>query len=353
MKRSDLYQLIVFFSLSLQSYSQVDNTDSTFAAIDTLNQDIGLFSSDEILNLSLRFDLTEYMRKKPKEEYMKAILTYHISEKDSLNKEIKLRSRGISRNNICSFPPISLNFKKSDMKSPEMKKVDKVKLVTHCKSGNEEYLFKEYLIYKLYNVLTDFSFNVRLVKIDYISTAKNQKIIRSYAFLIEPLNILADRTKAVPVESLAISGKNIISEMLDRMTIFNYMIGNTDWSLAGQHNLKVLSVIDSDNPGLGAVVPYDFDYAGLVNAHYAVPTEGLGLENVRQRRFLGYCRSDEQYVKALIEFSENKAEFYRIINDFTYLNDKDKKYMIAYLDEFYKMLEKDFLIPALLRECKD
>ena len=238
------------------------------------------------------------------------------------------------------------------MKSPEMKKVDKIKLVTHCNSGNEEYLFKEYLIYKLYNVLTDYSFKVRLVKIDYISTAKNQKIIRSYAFLIEPLNILAERTRAVPIESLAITYKNIIPAMLDRMTIFNYMIGNTDWSLAGQHNLKVLSVIDSENPGLGAVVPYDFDYAGLVNAHYALPAEGLGLENVKQRRFLGYCKSEEQYARALIEFSENKAEFYRIINDFTYLNAKEKKFMTAYLDEFYKELEKGILIPALLRECK-
>jgi len=142
MKRPVLIQLIIIVFLSLPVYGQVDNSDSTFAAVDTLSQDIGLFSSDEILNLSLRFDLTEYMRKKPKEEYMKAILTYHISETDSINKEIKLRSRGVARNSICNFPPISLNFKKNDLKSPDLKKIDKIKLVTHCNSGNEEYLFK-------------------------------------------------------------------------------------------------------------------------------------------------------------------------------------------------------------------
>ncbi len=353
MKKQVLIQFVIIVFLSLPLYSQVDNSDSSYAAVDTLSQDIGLFTSDEILNLSLRFDLTEYMRKKPKEEYMKAILTYHINEKDSINKEIKLRSRGISRNSICNFPPISLNFKKSDIKSPGMAKIDKIKLVTHCNSGNEEYLFKEYLIYKLYNVLTDYSFKVRLVKVDYISTAKNQKIIRSYAFLIEPLDILAERTESVPVESPGITKNNIIPSMLDRMTLFFYMIGNTDWSLAGQHNIKVLSVIDSDHPGQGAVVPYDFDYAGLVNAHYALPAEGLGLENVRERRYLGYCRSEEQYTEALKEFKENKGEFYRIINDFTYLNEKEKKFMIAYMDEFYKELENGYLIPALLRECKE
>jgi hypothetical protein len=353
MNKSIFLQIVLAIFLCLPGFSQNDQADSTGAAVDTLPQDFGLFKSDEILNLSLRFDLTDYMRKKPKEEYLQAILTYHISDKDSINKEIKLRSRGIARNSICNFPPISLNFKKSDLKSSEMKKIDKIKMVTHCNSGNEEYLFKEFLIYKLYNVLTDFSFKVRLVKVDYISTAKNNKIIRSYAFLIEPLDMLAERTKSVPVEVLTLTQKSIIPEMMDRMTIFNYMIGNTDWSLAGQHNVKVMTVADVSHPGLGGIVFYDFDYAGLVNAHYAVPTEGLGLESVKQRRFLGDCRSVEQYTYALKEFSENKPEFYRIINEFTYLNEKERKSMIGYLDEFYTALEKGILINTLLRECKN
>lgn len=353
MRKLIWFQIIMASMICFPALSQVGDTDSTGAVVDTLPRDFGLFKSDEILNLSLRFDLTEYTRKKPKEEYLNAILTYHISDKDSINKEIKLRSRGIARNNICNFPPISLNFKKSDIKSSEMKKADKIKMVTHCNSGNEEYLFKEFLIYKMYNVLTEYSFKVRLVKVDYISTAKNKKIIRSYAFLIEPLDMLTERTKSAPIEILKLSQKNIIPEMMDRMTIFNYMIGNTDWSVAGQHNVKVISVVDATNPGLGGIIPYDFDYAGLVNAHYALPTEGLGLESVRQRRFLGDCRSAEQYTNALKEFSGKKSEFYRIVNEFTYLNEKDKKSMISYLDEFYSDLENGVLIKSIQRECSN
>jgi hypothetical protein len=351
MKKILFLQIILISFLSLPAFSQDDESDSTGAVIDTIAQDFGLFRSDEILNLSLRFDLTEYMRKKPKEEYLQAILTYYISEMDSINKEIKLKSRGIARNNICNFPPIYLNFKKSDLKAPDMNKVNKIKMVTHCNSGNEEYLFKEFLIYKLYNVLTDYSFRVRLVKVDYISTAKNKKIIRSYAFLIEPLDMLAERTISVPVETISLSQRSIIPEMMDRAAIFNYMIGNTDWSVAGQHNCKVLSVVDPNHPGLGAIVPYDFDYAGLVNAHYALPAEGLGLESVRDRRFICECRSIEQYTDALKEFSAKKSEFYRIINEFSYLNEKDRKYMISYLDEFYDDLENGILIKTLQREC--
>ena len=84
-------------------------------------------------------------------------------------------------------------------------------MVTHCKSGNEEYLLKEFLVYKLYNVLTDNSFRVRLVKVDYISTAKNSKYW-SYAFLIEPIDMLAERTKSVPVDLMKLSQRSIIPE---------------------------------------------------------------------------------------------------------------------------------------------
>ena len=109
------------------------------------------------------------------------------------------------------------------------------------------YLFKEYLIYKLYNVLTDYSFRVRLASVDYISTYQKNKVIRSYGFFIEPIELLAERIQAVPVESPALNQKNIIPEMMDRVAIFNYMIGNTDWSVPGQHNCKVLSGKTFDN----------------------------------------------------------------------------------------------------------
>jgi hypothetical protein len=284
---------------------------------------------------------------------MKAILTYYKTDMDSLNKEVRLKSRGEFRNGYCSFPPIRLNFSKADFEKPDVKKIGKLKLVTHCQSGNEEYLFKEYLIYKLYNVLTDNSFRVRLASIDYISTTQKDKTIRSYGFFIEPLEILAERIKASPVESPAVTQKNIIPEMMDRVAIFNYMIGNTDWSVPGQHNCKVLSGSDLNYPGLGIIVPYDFDYSGLVNAHYAVPAEGLGIDNVTQRLFLGLCRPKEAWLKILKELTDKKAEMYKVINDFQYLTDRQKRSMTSYLDEFYRSIEKpDDIIYYFNNFCK-
>jgi hypothetical protein len=202
--------------------------------------------------------------------------------------------------------------------------------------------------------LTDTSFRVRLADIDYINNNGKSKIIRSYGFFIEPLELMGERIQAVPVESVALNQKNIIPEMMDRVAIFNYMIGNTDWSVPGQHNCKVLSGNNVKYPGLGLIVPYDFDYSGLVNAHYAIPAEGLGIENVTQRRFLGICRPEETYARELKEFSDKKTEFYKVINEFTYLSDKDKKEMISYLDEFYRNLDKiSGILNVFKNECKE
>jgi hypothetical protein len=353
MKRVLLLQTALAFLFVLPALSQSDTIVNPLDVVDTLNMDFGLFSKDEILNLSLRFDLTHYRNKKPKDEYMNAILTYHISETDSINKEIRLKSRGEFRNGYCDLPPIRLNFSKGDFQKDDLKKIDKLKMVTHCRYGNEEYLFKEFLIYKLYNVLTDYSFRVRLVKIEYINTYKKTKPINSYAFFIEPVEILGERTKSTPVDAVNLNQKHIIPDMMDRVAIFFYMIGNTDWSVPNQHNCKVLSPMEFTGAGLGAIVPYDFDYSGLVDADYAVPHEDLGIESVRDRIYLGICRSEDVSINALREFSEKKEQFYKVINDFTLLSEKERKTMIGYLDSFYAGFDKrNSIVFNLLNQCK-
>jgi len=235
-----------------------------------------------------------------------------------------------------------------------LKKLEKVKLVTHCESGNEDYLFREYLIYRLFNALTDNSFRVRLLRITYHNTYKEKKPIQTYGFFIEPLDLLVERLNAVQVESLNLSQKNILPEEIDRVAIFNYMIGNTDWSVPYQHNCKILMKPNIERPDLGMIIPYDFDYSGLVNADYAVPAEGLRIESVRERIYLGRCRSEEDFLKSLQEFSDKKEEFYKIIREFSLINEKTKKDMIQYLDGFYRLFDKrNAIVYELLQDCKE
>jgi hypothetical protein len=353
MKRITSIIFVLSGLLILPLYSQNDAIDTQYSFTDTLYENIRLFNSDELFEISLRFNITYYKRKKPDEEYLDAILTYHTSEKDSINKAIKVMARGVTRLAICDFPPLLLNFKMTDPIEGEFSRINKLKMVTQCKAGNEIYILKEYLIYKLYNVLTDNSYNVRLLRVNYINTFKQSKPIREFAFAIEPKEALANRTNSVEVKSANLTQKNVKPEMMDRVAIFNYMIGNTDWAVRDQHNVTILAQPGSEIPDLGMIVPYDFDYSGLVNTNYSVPSEGLDIPSVLDRFYLGPCRSEEVFLNALNEFANKKEEFYKIIKEFPYLDEKSKKNMINYLNGFFNEFdENNSIVDNLLKNCK-
>jgi hypothetical protein len=224
----------------------------------------------------------------------------------------------------------------------------------YCKLGYEDYILREYLIYKLYNLLTDNSLKVRLLRINFINTAKESKPIRQYGFAIEPVKLMANRTHTLEIKPVNLSQKNIKPEMMDRLAIFNLMIGNTDWAVSNQHNTLILSQPGSAQPELDVIVPFEFDYSGLVNADYAVPNENLPIKTVRERLYMGMCRSEEVYKNEVKEFAEKKDEFYKLINDFPYLNPRSKEDIINYLNGFFDMFDKHNSIAYnMLNQCKD
>ena len=336
-------------------FGQNDKPGGYSANSGTSKKNFGLFEDDEPLEITLRFDLTSYFRTKPKEDYLKANITFHLSETDSINNNIRLRTRGVFRNNYCYFPPIELNFKKADFGYHDLNKISKIKLVPECSSGNsfENYVLKEYLIYKLFSVLTDTSFRVRLLRINYIDTEKRRKPINQFGFFIEPVEMLAARTNQIEVKSRNLNQKHITPKVMDRLAIFNYMIGNFDWSVPGQHNVRVFKPLVYDTLMIAIAIPYDFDWTGMVDAVYALPAENSGTESIRERVFVGICRSKEVFLKDLEIFLEKKEEFYRIIDEFPYLNQRAKKDMTMYLDSFYSMLGRKMnIIDIFLNSCK-
>jgi hypothetical protein len=341
--------LVLFFCTNPNLLAQTAIPDSS-------KKSFRLFEDDKLIEITLRFDLSTYFRTKPKNEYLKANLTIHLSKTDSINKDIGLKTRGIFRNQYCVFAPIELNIKKAGFGYTDLDKISKLKLVPQCSFSkiNEDYVLREYIAYKLFNVLTDTSFRVRLISINYIDTQKKRKPIKQYGFFIEPIEMLAARTNCTQVKSAALNQKSIVPKTMDRLAIFNYMIGNYDWSVPGQHNVTVIKTLGFEPAGLGIAIPHDFDWTGLVNPIYAVPTEEIGIENVRERRFDGVCRSKEVYQKDLEIFVEKKAQFYKVINDFPYIDQKVKKDMTDYLNGFFNQLEgrRDLIVSTLMNSCK-
>jgi hypothetical protein len=324
---------------------------------DTANKSFGLFDKHDLLEISLNFDLTTYLRKKPKKEYLKGKITFNPGREDSLTRNIRLRTRGIFRNDWCVYAPIELNFKGANFGYSDLDGINKIKLVPQCTAGSEseKNVLIEYLIYRMFNVMTDTSFKVRLLRVNYSDSENKKKPYTQFGFFIEPLKMLEARTNSVEIVSRALNQKSIYPRMMDRIAIFNYMIGNYDWAVPNQHNIKVIKPLIVDPFNLAAAVPYDFDFTGLVNASYAIPEDKItGTTSIRERIFLGVCRDREVYRKDLEEFLEAKDEFYSLINNFAYLNAKQKKDMIMYLDEFFsKCTGKQSILEIFLLNCKN
>ncbi len=353
MKIKIIFLICLIPLLVLPVSGQNDTVTESQASLSTL-KNFGLFENDEPIEISLRFDMNTYLRTKPKEEYIKASMTFNFSGSDSINKNIRLRTRGEYRNMNCYFAPIELNFKKVDFGYADLNKIGKIKLVAQCDTRKEYeyYLLREYLTYKLFNVMTDTSFRVRLLIINYVDTVKKRKPIRQYGFFIEPVEILAARTNLIQTKQ-ALNQKYIAERVMDRLAIFNYMIGNYDWGIPGEHNVKIFRPADFGANNKPIAIPYDFDWTGIVNASYAIPADNVGINNIRERFFAGICRTREVFTKDLEEFSNKKEEMIRVINEFPYLNQNSKKDMIAYIEEFYDMFDRrNNIIDIFLNSCK-
>jgi hypothetical protein len=347
--------IIVFLVLSL--FCQNSTSVAQTLMRDTSYPSYGLFESDAPLEITLQFDLSTYLRSKPQEEYMEGKITFHPGRADSMTRDIRLRTRGIFRNKECYYAPLELNFKNADFGYSDLDSIRKLKLVVHCKpdSESEKNTLVEYLIYKMFSAFTDTSFRVRLLTVNYIDSENRKKPFTQFGFFIEPTHMLAGRTNSVEIESPALNQKTIFPRMIDRIAIFNYMIGNFDWAVPNQHNIKVFKPFAYDSVYLAAAVPYDFDFTGLVDAEYAVPDDKItGTTSIRERIFLGVCRSREVYLKDLEEFLEKKEELYSLINEFPYLDAKQKRNMIYYLDTFYEQCTgKQRILNVFLKSCKN
>jgi hypothetical protein len=133
------------------------------------------------------------------------------------------------------------------------------------------------------------------------------------------------------------TGGKVVTEASERnqmtmVALFEFMIGNTDWSVTGQHNIKLIQS-SSDSVSRPYAIPYDFDYSGLVNTDYAIPDPLLEKDNVRQKVYRGYPRTIEELNKVPDIFKQQKENIYALINHFDALSQGNKN-MISYLKNF-------------------
>jgi hypothetical protein len=295
-----------------------------------------LFADDEPLRLRIEADLRSLRGDRgPDKPEREGRLV--VSEEDGTEVvfPLKVRTRGNFRRerSTCDFPPLRLNVPKGQVRGSVFDGQDKLKLVTHCRDRDsfEQNTLQEYLIYRLYNVMTPASFRVRLARITYVDSKGREDTRERWGFLIESERAMAERLGGTLVgrDGELIHPARMRGEDTGRVTLFNYLVGNTDFSMYYGHNVVG---VETDEPRV-IPVPYDFDWSGLVDARYARPAPEIGTRSVRERVFRGVCRPDVDYAGHYRLLLERREAMAGLVQAQVGLSAEDRREALEYLNE--------------------
>jgi hypothetical protein len=295
------------------------------------------FLDETPIETTLTLDVKKIKNDKNKPEFQPAHIKMQFSDSSIVSEDIKVQPRGIYRKENCDMASLWLNFKNPT--SPLLSPLKKLKLVGGCKTGSayNELLLKEYMVYKIQNLLSNMSFRVRLMHITYEDSRQKMKSYTQYAFLMESEKDMADRNNCFEIKKKEFFTEETNRNQMTFVNLFEYMIGNTDFSVYKYHNIKLM-VPKNDSLERPYAVPYDYDFSGLVNADYAVPSPELGIENVRERLYRGFPRTNDELQEVLGVFNEKKDRIIYFINHFDLYSVRCKKEMTAYVEDFYKII---------------
>jgi len=322
--------LLALLATSLQA--------ENIAAIDPL------FRETDALQVTLTAPLTTLLKERSTEEYAAAVFEVSDGDGDALSFDVKIRARGHLRHEICVVPPLLVNFKKSDVKGTLFHKQDKLKLVVHCGDSirYEQALVREYLAYRILNLITPASFQARLLRVRYVDNEGKRKDQVRYAYFMEHKNRLGKRIDAKDLKIEETEIELLQPDHLNLTSVFQYLIGNTDFSPVAPspydeccHNYDLFK----NDSELLVAIPYDFDQSGFINAPYAAPSEQFPITSVRQRIYRGRCVNNEHIPATLQRFQEIRESIFTLLQEHEGLTSMTRKSLLQYVENFYDIID--------------
>ena len=311
----------------------------------------GLFASPDLIEVSLIGPVSTTIRDREERRERDFLL-----QVDGRDHELRVRVRGKSRSRreICIFPPLRLRFRDAEGLFAGQRKI---KMVTHCSNSDrgDADVMEEFLAYRIFNLLTPDSFRVRPLRVTYVDSdgRLSKRARHRYAFFIESKGELEARRGGTVIETTQLSLGQLDPAHSALVYVFQYLIGNTDWSLVtaeGEvdccHNGRTLKVGDWIR-----YLPYDFDLAGLVNTRYAKPDPSLHLRSVRVRRYRGFCTGLLFLRQAVESVKAREQEIYELVQGTPGLDEKQQRSAIAYLKGFFDEARRDDFVPELAKNC--
>ena len=316
------------------------------AAQDSGNAD-PLFADHAVVEITITAPMKVLLKQRPDDEYLPGSLTYTDADGSEVVLDLGLRTRGNYRRQkrICPFPPLRVNLKKGQAKGTLFDGQNKIKLVSHCRDrsdGHEQNVIKEYLGYRILNMLNDMSYRVRLLRVTYVDSEGKQDDRENYAFFIEHKKRMAKRT-GVPLyiaEDLATD--ELVPDYSDLSSLFQFFMGNTDFSpIAGPEGSNCChnSTLFGHEDELIYAVPYDFDMSGFVDAAYARPNPRFDIRRVTQRLYRGRCKHIGNLSGSIGSFQDNREAIYRLIDEQPQLDEKSRKHLARFVGEFFEIID--------------
>jgi hypothetical protein len=252
---------------------------------------------------------------------------------------MRAKTRGVWRLKNCHFPPLRLDFPGKESKGTPFAHLGKPKLVNFCRDddSHEQFILQEIQLYRAYQLLTPVSYRTRLLRMTYVDSAKADTMATRYAFVAEDPEALAKRLGGKVVRIKGAAASDLEPAPLAVAYVFQYMIGNTDFSFNGLHNTQLVQLTD------GTILPvaYDFDWSGAVNASYAAPNATLRLRRITDRKYRGYCAIGQEALAALPLFRARKDDIYALYRDEIgrRMDPERVRRTLRYFDEFFEMIE--------------
>ncbi len=302
-----------------------------------------LFQDQSTLSVVITAPLSTLVRERSETEDLQGVFSFRQADGTPLDLDIQVRARGNFRYRDCDFPPVTLNFRRSQVEGTLFDQQNKLKMVGHCKITRryEQSVVREYLAYRMLNTLTDLSFRVRLLQVTWVDSDERRGRMVRNAFLIEHKNRLAARLGVEEQEIEYADVSSIAPDHLNLTSMFQYLIGNFDFSPTGGSNNECChnyAMFGSSADSLVAI-PYDFDFAGIVNAPNAVPNAEFGVERIGQRTYRGYCVNNGYVDDSLSKFTMARDTLYALVAGQEELEPSVRENVARYMDGFYEVIE--------------
>jgi len=312
-----------------------------------------LFQSTEPLAITIESEFTAINKDRDPESTKQwpAKLKFTGANGQPVSLDIMVGGRGHLRrmSQTCDFIPLRLEFPKEIAKGTPFGGPGNLKLVTHCRNtkDSDQFVLREYLTYRLSNIMLPNSFRGRLVNGTYVDSKNGKQVVRN-AMLLEDEGDVAKRMVGRTVSLDRVSFADLQIDPVTMLMVFEFMIGNTDFSIFARHNVILVQTPDSKlHP-----VPYDFDLSALVRPPYAAADKRLNLKSITDRLYRGPCRTKDEMEKILSVFRSKKEAIMAEVTSLTALDAAHRREVNSYLNEFFSLIDRSGAVKMqLLDTC--